>query len=118
RRFFKSPWAVEEVWESVKEAGLCRKTSSGSKDITLATASKHVIAFAAEEADALSSKRIGTSHLLLGVLRAQDCAAAAILYQRGFHLATTREDLKETAHDDSLNEQFVREREEVPEDVE
>ena len=49
---------------------------------------KRVLAYAAEEAERLSHKHIGTEHLLLGLLREEKCFAAEILHERG--LASAR----------------------------
>jgi ATP-dependent Clp protease ATP-binding subunit ClpC len=45
-----------------------------------------VLAYAAEEAERLSHKHIGTEHLLLGLLREEKCFAAEILHERGLRL--------------------------------
>lgn len=44
---------------------------------------KHILNFAFEEADRLGQKHVGTDHLLLGILREENCAAARILIQHG-----------------------------------
>src|ERR1700741_623819 len=49
-----------------------------------------VLAYAAEEAERLSHKFIGTEHLFLGLLREQDCFAAQLLNGRGVSLETAR----------------------------
>lgn len=53
--------------------------SSSSVDLPLSNAGKRVLAYAAQEADRLASKPIGTEHLLLGLLRekSSDVALAA-----------------------------------------
>src|SRR5574340_237019 len=53
----------------------------------------HRLAYAAEEAERLSHKHIGTEHLLLGLLREEKCFAAEILHERGLRLSTIREEL-------------------------
>ncbi len=45
-----------------------------------------MLAYAAEEAERLSHKHIGTEHLLLGLLREEKCFAAEILQERGLRL--------------------------------
>lgn len=72
---------------------------------------------AAEEADLLSSRRIGTEHLLLGLLREEKSLAAKILFELGIRLKSTRAELSRMPHDDSKQEEFVRERGPLPEDV-
>jgi ATP-dependent Clp protease ATP-binding subunit ClpA len=69
------------------------------------------------EADQLSSKKIRTEHLLLGLLRDENGLAAELLQERGIRLVSTREELNRSPHDDSATEEFVRERSPLPEDV-
>jgi ATP-dependent Clp protease ATP-binding subunit ClpC len=52
-----------------------------------------VLAYAAEEAERLSHKHIGTEHLLLGLLREEKCFAAEILHERGLRLSQVREEI-------------------------
>src|SRR5258708_24970226 len=70
-----------------------------------------------EEADRLCNKQIGSEHLLLGLLREETCFAAEFLHERGVRLASTREELMRIPHNYSATDQFVRERESLPEDV-
>jgi len=58
-----------------------------------------VLAYAAEEAERLSHKHIGTEHLLLGLLREEKCFAAKILHERGLRLSTIREELAGQPHE-------------------
>ncbi len=46
--------------------------------------------FAAEEAEELAERHVGTEHLLLGLLREENALAAVILRQRGADLAEIR----------------------------
>ena len=52
-----------------------------------------MLAYAAEEAERLGHKHIGTEHLLLGLLREEKCFAAEILQERGLRLSAIREEL-------------------------
>jgi hypothetical protein len=54
-----------------------------SVDLPLSAASKRVLKFAADEADALSHKHIGTEHLFLGLLDESGCLADNILREAG-----------------------------------
>jgi len=69
RRLLGSPWALESVWGDIEQSNPVREKPLGPVDLPLGDTSKHVMAFAAEEADTLRSKSIGTSHLFLGFLR-------------------------------------------------
>ena len=118
RRFLGSPFAVDSVWRQVARGGLVREQPPNPVDLPLANAGKRVLAFAAEEADRLSSKGVGTGHLLLGLLREEECLAAKVLHERGVALASSREELARMPHDDSVREEFVREESSRPEVVE
>src|SRR4030088_1166659 len=52
---------------------------------------------AAEEAERLGHKHVGTEHLLLGILREEKCFGAEILMERGLRLSTLREELARTS---------------------
>jgi hypothetical protein len=56
---------------------------STSVDLPLSHDSKRVLAYAAEEADALGHRDIDSPHLMLGVLRMEDSVAAQLLRKRG-----------------------------------
>jgi len=52
-------------------------------DLPLSNHSKRVLKYAADEADRLAHRHIGTEHLLLGLLDQENCLAAKLLVQRG-----------------------------------
>ena len=54
---------------------------------------KRVLAYAAEEAERLNHKHIGTEHLMLGLLREEKCFAAEILHAVREEMAGTLADL-------------------------
>ena len=116
-RFLGSPWAVESVWRKVDQRKPLPRETSSPGVLPLSSTGKRVLDFAAEEADQLSKKRIGTEHLLLGLLREEKCLAAEILDERGVHLESTRNDLARVPHDDSIRKEFARERGSLPEGV-
>jgi ATP-dependent Clp protease ATP-binding subunit ClpC len=68
-------------------------------DLPLSNECKRVLAYAAEEAERLSHKHIGTEHLLLGLLREEKCFAAEILHERGLRLSTIREELARSSQE-------------------
>ena len=53
-----------------------------------------MLAYAAEEAEQLSHRHIGSEHLLLGLLREEKCFAAQILMERGLQLAQIQEEVR------------------------
>jgi ATP-dependent Clp protease ATP-binding subunit ClpC len=118
RRFLGSPWALDSVWRQVEQSKLVRVKHLGATDLPLSNVCKRVLAFAAEEADQRSNKRVGTGHLLLGLLREEKCFAAVMLVERGVRLASTREELARMPQDDSVTEELVREGGSRPEVIE
>src|ERR1700730_2484136 len=84
---------VESIRKGVEGQTAIREKVSTSVDLPLSHECKHILAYAAEEADNLSHKYIGTGHLFLGVLREQDCFAAKLLSERGIALEMARQQI-------------------------
>ena len=85
-RFLRSHASVESIRKQIEGHTTIREKVSTSVDLPLSNECKRVLAFAAEEAERLSHKHIGTEHLLLGLLREEKCFAAEILHERGLRL--------------------------------
>jgi ATP-dependent Clp protease ATP-binding subunit ClpC len=94
RRFLGSPWAAETALKRIEKIRPAREKISGSFELPLSSESKRVVAFAAEEADLFLSKSISTEHVLLGLLREEECLAAKTLSEGGVDLTSTREELR------------------------
>jgi ATP-dependent Clp protease ATP-binding subunit ClpC len=116
-RFLGSAWAVESVWRRVDQSRPAGEKPLGPGDLPLNSEGKRALAFAAEEADQVSNKSIGTGHLLLGLLREEKCLAAVILDERGVHLESTRKELGRAPHDDAVRKEFVREQGSLPANI-
>ena len=71
------------IRKQIEEHTTIREWISTSVDMPLSDECKRVLAYAAEEAERLSHKHIGIDHLLLGLLREQDCFATKLLNKRG-----------------------------------
>ena len=67
------------------------ETISESDDIPFSTSCERVLQYAAEEADRLLHKAVGTEHLLLGLLREERGVAAEVLAARGLRIEAVRE---------------------------
>jgi ATP-dependent Clp protease ATP-binding subunit ClpC len=88
-RFLRSHAAVESIRKQIEAHTTMREKVSTSVDLPLSHECKRVLAYAAEEAERLNHKHIGTEHLLLGLLREEKCFAAEILHERGLRLSTS-----------------------------
>jgi Clp amino terminal domain, pathogenicity island component len=82
-----------------------RERISTSVEIPLTSESKKVLTLAAEEADRLGHRHVGTEHILLGLLRVEDSLAGAVLQGRGVRAATIREQLARVSRVESMNVQ-------------
>ncbi len=93
-RFLRSPHtSIESIRKQIEGRTTVREKVSTSVDLPLSQECKRVLACAAEEAERLAHKHIGTEHLLLGLLREEKSFAAEILHERGLRLSTIREEL-------------------------
>jgi len=95
-RFIRSHASVESIRKQIEAHTTVRENVPTSVDLPLSNESKRVLAYAAEEAQRLGHKHIGTEHLLLGLLREEKCFAAEILHERGLRLSAVREALAAT----------------------
>ena len=98
-RFLRSHASVESIRKQIEGHTTIREKVSTSVDLPLSNECKRVLAYAAEEAERLSHKHIGTEHLLLGLLREEKCFAAEILTERGLRLPMIREELQKTTQE-------------------
>ena len=97
-RFLLTHLASESIRKDIEGHTRIRERVSTSVDLPLSNESKRVLAYAAEEAERLSQKHIGTEHLLLGLLREEKCFAGELLHKRGLRLAVIREELARAPH--------------------
>ncbi len=96
-RFFHSHAAVEGIRTQIEGHTAPATKTPTSIDLPLSHECKRVLAYAAEEAQRLSHKHIGTEHLLLGLLREETCFAAQLLRERGITLDSVREQMQASA---------------------
>ncbi len=107
-RFLPSDDSVESIRQRVRALTPERPNISTSVDLPLTHESKRVLAYAAEETERLSHKYIGTEHLLLGLLRDENCLAANLLRERGLSLESVREELARTAPAANSSEKILQ----------
>jgi alanine-synthesizing transaminase len=100
-RFLRSHASVEIIRKQIEGHTTIREKVPTSVDLPLSNEGKRVLAYAADEAERLAHKHIGTEHLLLGLLREEKCFAAEILHERGLRLSTIREELARTSQEKS-----------------
>lgn len=89
-RFLPADVSVEALREQVSARLKRGEKISTSVEIPLSKESKHVLASAAEQSQGLSHRHIGTEHLLLGLLSAQESLAAMVLQEHGLRYSEVR----------------------------
>ncbi|MGH9435853.1 MAG: Clp protease N-terminal domain-containing protein, partial [Terriglobia bacterium] len=92
-RFLRSHASIESIRKQIEGRTAIREKVSTSVDLPLSQECKRVLTFAAEEAERLSHKHIGTEHLLMGLLREEKSFAAEILHERGLRLSSLRDEV-------------------------
>jgi ATP-dependent Clp protease ATP-binding subunit ClpC len=98
-RFLRNSSSIENIRKEIEGRTTIREKVSTSIDLPLSNECKRILAFAAEEAERLNHRHIGTEHLLLGILREEKCVAAEILHERGLRLNAIREELARSVVD-------------------
>src|SRR5437870_7007487 len=92
-RFAPDAPSVQEISKEITAHLTVREKVSTSIDMPLSNECKRILAYSAEEAERLADRLIGAQHLLLGMLREENCMAAKVLYQSGLKLDVIREEL-------------------------
>jgi ATP-dependent Clp protease ATP-binding subunit ClpC len=98
-RFLRGHGAVETIRKQIEDHTTVREKVSTSVDLPVSEEAKRALVHAAEEAERLSHKHIGTEHLLLGLLREEGTFAARILNEHGVSLSAVREELAKVIQD-------------------
>jgi len=92
-RFSISEVSEDSIRSQILAVTPVRESIPTTVDIPLTDESDSVLSYATEEADRLGHQHIGIEHLLLGLLRQQDCFAARMLRERGAALEVMRREL-------------------------
>jgi len=85
--------SLEEVRVEIEKGTTFRERVATSVEMPFSPATKRVLQFAAQEADGLQHRHIGTEHLLLGILREEQSNAAKILKRQGLSIESARQDI-------------------------
>ena len=88
-----SPVSFESVRKLIEANPAFHEQMAKSVNLPFSDESKRVMDAAEDEANRLNHKRIGTEHLLLGLLREDRCFAAKLLSEQSVKSEVVREDL-------------------------
>ena len=81
---------AEDLKRRVDESGERRPPTSTSVDLPLSELAKHILKQAADEAERLANKHIGTEHLLLALIEEKGSFVAKLLHEGGADPAKIR----------------------------
>jgi ATP-dependent Clp protease ATP-binding subunit ClpC len=95
-RFLRNSSSIESIRKEIEARTTVREKVSTSIDLPVSNECKRMLAYAADEADGLKHRHIGTEHLLLGMMREEQSLASKILLERGLRLDAIREELSRT----------------------
>src|SRR5579863_1159043 len=80
---FLSGTAIESVRQQIASHIGLREKVSTSVDLPLSQECKRILAYGAEERERLGHEHIGPGHLLVGVMREENCLGTQVLRERG-----------------------------------
>lgn len=93
KRLSRPPITIELIRKRIEEQRPPPGRVPTSGDMPLSESCKEVLRYAAEEADRLGDKHIGTNHLLIGLVRKQDGLAAKVLAEVGINPSEIRDEI-------------------------
>jgi len=98
-RLLKARERIEAIREQIEKQSSRREKISVSMDLPLSAECKRVLAYGAEEAERLKHKHITAEHLLLGLLREEQCVASKIMRENGFTSSQLKQELFDLSAD-------------------
>ena len=101
-RFLRNSSSIESIRKEIEGRTTIREKVSTSIDLPLSKECERILAYAAEEAERLNHRHIGTEHLLLGILREEQCLAAEILHKRDLRLKSFARSLRDSSRSPSM----------------
>ncbi|MCS7078633.1 MAG: ATP-dependent Clp protease ATP-binding subunit [Chloracidobacterium sp.] len=96
RFFLKAHLTLDSVRRDIEARTVRRERTTVAMDLPLSPEAKRILVHAAEEAERLNMRAIGTEHLLLALLREENSLAARILYEHGLRPHAIREEILRT----------------------
>jgi len=109
RRYLPEKSREQSIRDEIESRITRGERISTSVEMPLSVESKHILNKAAEEAERLGSKQVGTEHLLLGILLETGCFAARLLRERGLTADGLRTDLNrpQTPQEEKVAEEII-----------
>ncbi len=103
RRFLSERGGVQSLRDEIESQITRGERISTSVEVPLSAECKRILNAAAEEAEHLGHRHVGTEHFLLGILREKDSWAARLLRERGLTLEGLREQIPHHAAEPEMH---------------
>jgi uncharacterized protein (TIGR02246 family) len=101
-RFLKEKGGTQALREEIESQITRGERLSTAIEIPISVECRRILTKAAEEAERMHDKHVGTEHLLVGVLCEEDSRAARLLRDRGVTLDLLREELSHRSEDSQI----------------
>jgi ATP-dependent Clp protease ATP-binding subunit ClpA len=99
RKFLSEKGGAQSLRDEIESQITRGDRISTSVEVPLSAGCMSALNIAAEEAERLGNKHVGTEHLLLGILQKDNSFAARLLTERGLTLPWLREELGRPSND-------------------
>ncbi|MCU0304853.1 MAG: ATP-dependent Clp protease ATP-binding subunit [Thermoanaerobaculales bacterium] len=93
------PVDIRKLRDELLGDGVAIEPGGVSPELPLSEDVKRVLAFAVHEAESMGHGRVGTEHLLLGLLRVEGSRAVEVLGEHGFELFALRDEVVRRGHE-------------------
>jgi len=93
RKLLPDSTPVETIRKQINDHVEIHEKISTSMELPISEECKRILSNTAEESKGLGHRHIDTSHLLLGILREENCFATKLLMGLGLRIDTVREEL-------------------------
>lgn len=90
---FYFPKTIRSLFELLEVHTKVKEKIPTSIELPLSAESTNVLQYAVEEARQLTSKQVGSEHILLGLLREEECLASRVLRECGLDPSLIRKNL-------------------------
>jgi len=84
---------LEDVRREIEGERIFVERISSTAELPLSEEAKKILAYAAHEAESMLHPTVGSEHLLVGVMRVENCLAMRVLVQHGFDVYSLREEV-------------------------
>lgn len=102
--FLDTAQSAESLRKQIELQATIREKISISIDLPVSDECKRIFEYAAQEAERLGIKHVGSDHLLVGILLEENCLAARLLKERGVRLGEVRDAISKRYAEDNDSE--------------